>query len=246
VSALGIASFGPIDLDQNSATFGEITTTPKSAWRKVNLLRAMRSALAVPVAIETDVNAAAMGEAEWGAARGVEDCVYITVGTGIGGGVLVAGRPIHGILHPEIGHLRIPQLQEDAFPGCCSFHDNCLEGLASGPALLKRWACAPERLPPTHAAWKLEAQYLAMAVSTVIYTLSPQRIILGGGVMQQAALLPLIRHNVMKIVNGYIRKPQVGEAVDQYIVSPELGRHSGVLGAILLASQSFAAPAKMQ
>ncbi|HTL61454.1 MAG TPA: ROK family protein [Nitrospira sp.] len=238
LSAVGIASFGPIDLDQKSATFGAITTTPKTAWRNVNLVRTMANALAVPVAIETDVNAAALAEAEWGAARGLEDCVYVTVGTGIGGGVVVRGRPVHGLLHPEIGHLRIPQLQEDGFPGSCPFHANCLEGLASGPALLKRWACAPESLPVTHPAWKFEAHYLAVAISTVLYTLSPQRIILGGGVMQQAVLFPMIRRNVMQIVNGYIDKPQVQESIDGYIVPPQLGTHSGVLGGILLAHRS--------
>ena len=239
LSAIGIACFGPIELDCKSPTFGEITTTPKRAWRNVNIVQAMAQALPVPVAFETDVNAAALAEAEWGAARGIEDCVYFTVGTGIGGGVVVGGRPVHGLLHPEIGHLRISQREDDRFAGSCPFHGNCLEGLASGPALTARWGCAPETLPSTHPAWEMEAHYLAVAVSTVLYTLSTHRIILGGGVMQQAVLFPMIRRNVRQILNGYIDKPQVNEAIDQYIVPPRLGRQSGVLGALLLARRAF-------
>jgi fructokinase len=234
---LGIASFGPIDLDANSATYGYITTTPKTAWREFNIVGALAKALAVPVAFETDVNAAALAEAEWGAARDVEDCLYITIGTGIGGGVVVRRRPVHGLLHPELGHLRVAHLEEDTFPGSCPFHGNCLEGLASGPALSKRWGCPAEELPANHPAWELEAHYVAHALSSVILTVSPHRIILGGGVMQQETLLPLIRRNVVLLLNGYIAKTQVKEGIDRYIVPPQLGRHSGVLGAILLAGR---------
>jgi fructokinase len=236
LTALGIASFGPIDLERTSPTYGYITTTPKTAWRHVDIVGILTRALAVPVAFETDVNAAALAEAKWGAARDVEDCVYITVGTGIGGGVLVNRRPVHGVLHPEIGHLRIPPLREDPFSGSCSFHGNCLEGLASGPALSARWGCSPERLPADHPAWDLEAHYLAVALVNLICSVSPRRIILGGGVLQQPVLLPLIRRKVVSMLNGYIAKPELNEAIDSYIVPPQLGRHSGVLGAILLAS----------
>jgi len=239
LSALGIACFGPINLDRKSPRFGEITTTPKAAWRNVNIVEALAKALGVPVVFETDVNAAALAEAEWGAARGIEDCIYITVGTGIGGGVVVRGRPVHGLMHPEIGHLQVPPREDDRFAGSCPFHGNCLEGLASGPALTARWGCAAETLPSGHPAWELEAHYLAAAVSTVVYTLSPHRVILGGGVMHQAALFPMIRQKVMRITNGYIDKPQITEAIDRYIVPPQLGSHSGVLGAMLLAARAF-------
>jgi fructokinase len=236
LAALGIASFGPIDLECTSPTYGYITTTPKTAWRHVDIVGTLTRALGVPVAFETDVNAAAIAEAKWGAARDVHDCVYITVGTGIGGGVLVNRRPVHGILHPEIGHLHLPQLREDPFSGSCAFHGNCLEGLASGPALSARWGCSPERLPADHPAWELEAHYVAVALVNLICTLSPQRIVLGGGVMQQPVLLPLIRRKVVSLLSGYIAKPELNEAIESYIVPPQLGGYSGVLGAILLAS----------
>jgi fructokinase len=200
--------------------------------------------LAVPVAFETDVNAAALAEAEWGASRDVEDSVYITVGTGIGGGVVVKGEAVHGLLHPEIGHIRVAHdLDKDPFTGSCQFHGDCLEGLASGPALSQRWGRPPENVPATHPAWELEAHYLASAIAILVYTLSPHRIVLGGGVMQQDALFPMIRRNVVRFMNGYIAKPQLREEIDRYIVPPGLGRYSGVLGAILLAGRCRQRPA---
>ena len=236
LSSLGIASFGPIDLNQKSSSYGHITTTPKTAWRNFDIVGAVAKALPVPVAFETDVNAAALAEGEWGATTDVDDYVYITVGTGIGGGVVVRRRPVHGLLHPEVGHLHLLQREDDSFAGTCPFHGNCLEGLASGPALAKRWGCPPESLPATHPAWQLEAQYLSIAVCTLIYTLCPHRFILGGGIMQQDALLPMIRRNVVRLLNGYLDKPEF-HATDGYIVSPQLGGRSGVLGAMLLARQ---------
>lgn len=244
LEALGIASFGPIDLDRTSSTYGYITTTPKTAWRNFDLVGALSKELAVPVAFETDVNAAALAEAEWGASRDVGDSVYITVGTGIGGGVVVKGEPVHGLLHPEIGHIRVPHdLAKDPFPGSCQFHGDCLEGLASGPALSQRWGRPPESLPTTHPAWELEAHYLASAIAILVYALSPYRIILGGGVMQQDALFPMIRRNVVHFMNGYIAKPQLREDINRYIVPPGLGRYSGALGAILLAGRCCQRPA---
>ena len=237
LSSLGIASFGPIDLNRNSSTYGHITTTPKAAWRNFDIVGALGKALPVPIAFETDVNAAALAEGQWGAARDVADYVYITVGTGIGGGVVVERRPVHGLMHPEIGHLHLQQQEDDPFAGICPYHGNCLEGLASGPAIAKRWGCSPERLPATHPAWELEAQYLAVAVSTLVYTLSPHRFILGGGVMQQDALLPAIRRNLLRLLNRYIGKSELHEGIDGYIVRPGLSSHSGVLGAILLAGR---------
>jgi fructokinase len=238
LAALGLASFGPIDLDPASATYGYVTTTPKTAWRNCNLVEALAKELAVPVAFETDVNAAALAEAKWGASQDVEDSVYMTVGTGIGGGVIIKGKAVHGLVHPEIGHLRVSHdVHRDPFTGMCQFHGDCLEGLASGPALSQRWGRPAEDLPPTHPAWELEAQYLASAISILVCTLSPQRIILGGGVMQRDELFPLIRRNVTRLINGYIAKPQLSEQIDRYIVPPRLGRYSGVLGGILLASR---------
>lgn len=238
LTALGIASFGPIDLAPDSRTYGTITTTPKTAWRNFDLLGALSERLGVPCAFETDVNAAALAEAEWGASRDVRDSVYITVGTGVGGGVIIDGSAIHGFLHPEIGHLRVSHdFQRDPFPGSCEVHRDCLEGLASGPALLQRWGCHAEDLPARHPAWELEAHYLASAISSLIYTVSPHRIILGGGVMQREELFPLIRGEVSRLVNGYIAKPQLNEEIDAYIVPPALGKYSGVLGGILLGSR---------
>ena len=237
LSSLGIASFGPIDPNRDSSRYGQITTTPKTAWRNFDIVGEVAKALPVPIAFETDVNAAALAEGEWGAARDVDDYVYITVGTGIGGGVVVNRRPVHGLLHPEIGHLHLAQREDDSFAGICPFHGNCLEGLASGPALAKRWGCPPESLPATHPAWELEAQYLSMSVCTLVYTLCPRRVILGGGVMQQNALFPMIRRNVVRLLNGYIDTAEFHDAIDSYIVSPRLGSHSGVLGAMLLGGQ---------
>src|SRR6476620_6546566 len=229
LTGLGIASFGPIDLDRTSPTCGYITTTPKTAWRNFDLVGALSKELAVPVAFETDVNAAALAEAEWGASRDVQDSVYVTVGTGIGGGVIVQGGAIHGILHPEMGHLLVPHdVHKDPFVGSCEFHGDCLEGLASGPALSKRWGRPAEDLPADHPAWELEAHYLAGAISTLVYTVSPHRIVLGGGVMQRKELFPWIRRKVVRLINGYIAKPQLNEEIDRYIVPPRLGRYSGV------------------
>lgn len=240
LSALGIASFGPLDLDPESPTYGQITTTPKIAWRNYDVVGTMVRALAVPVEFDTDVNAAALAEARWGAARDVEDSVYVTVGTGIGGGSVVRGRVIHGLLHPEMGHIRVPHdWKEDPFAGNCPYHDDCLEGLASGPAIFQRWGTPAENLPEDHPAWKLEARYLALALSTFVCVLSPQRIVLGGGLMQQPVLLPMVRREVALQINGYIAKPQLNEEADRYIVPPQLGQHAGVLGAILLAKSGL-------
>ncbi|MCX7839540.1 MAG: ROK family protein [Anaerolineae bacterium] len=235
VAAIGIGSFGPIDLHRDSPTYGYITTTPKPGWRNTDLVGAIRRALDVPVAFETDVNAAALGEHRWGAARGLDTFIYLTIGTGIGGGGLVSGKLMHGLIHPEMGHIRLPHdLTRDPFPGACPFHGDCLEGLASGPALEKRWGARAETLPADHPAWELEAHYLALALVNYICTLSPQRIILGGGVMEQAQLFPLIRREVVQLLNGYIQSPAIIEQIDTYIVPPALGARAGVLGALAL------------
>lgn len=236
---IGIGSFGPLDLDPASATYGYLTTTPKLGWTRTNLVGVFREAFGLPVGFDTDVNAAALGEARWGAARGLADFVYLTIGTGIGGGGMANGKLIHGLVHPEMGHLRVPHdLQRDPFPGICPYHGDCLEGLASGPALEARWGIRGEEIPWDHPAWKLEAHYLALGLVNIICTLSPRRIIMAGGVMQQKQLFPLIRQDVRRILNGYIQSVSLESGIEDYIVPPALGNKSGVMGAIALALQA--------
>ncbi len=234
--AIGIASFGPVDPNPLSPTYGYITSTPKPGWANTDFAGYIRESLRVPVGFDTDTNVAALGEHRWGAAVGLDTFIYLTVGTGIGGGGLVNGKLIHGMLHPEMGHLAIPHdKEEDPFEGWCKFHKDCLEGLASGPAIESRWGIRGENLPADHPAWQLEAKYLAFGLVNYIYTLSPQRIIMGGGVMQQSHLFPLIRQRVQHLLNGYIQVDDVLQQIDQYIVPPKLGPRAGVLGAIALA-----------
>jgi fructokinase len=233
--AVGIGSFGPVDLDRHSPTFGHITSTPKPGWANCNLAGTVEQALGVPVGFDTDVNAAALGEAEWGAGQGLSDLLYLTVGTGIGGGAIVGGRVMHGLVHPEMGHIRIPRdSSRDPYPGTCPYHGDCLEGLACGPAMKERWGAPAEELPPDHAAWALEAHYLALAVSNLALTLSPQRIVLGGGVMQPHLFAP-IRHEFLRLLNGYVRHPALIQRMEEYIVPPKLGGQAGILGALVLA-----------
>ncbi len=239
VRAVGIGSFGPLDPDSDSPTYGHITTTPKPGWAHFDLLGAVRSALDVPAAFDTDVNAAALGEHRWGAAQGLDTFLYLTIGTGIGGGAMLAGELLHGLLHPEMGHIRLPHDRErDPFEGICPFHGDCLEGLASGPAMEARWGQRAETLPAEHPAWELEAHYLALGLVNFITTLSPQRIIMGGGVMSHPGLFPRIRAEVQTLLNGYIRSPEITERIEEYIVPPALGGRAGVLGAIALAQQA--------
>ncbi len=236
IQALGVGSFGPVDPDPTSPTWGYITMTPKLPWRNTDIAGALQRGLGVPIAFDTDVNVAAYGEYVWGAAQGLEAFVYLTIGTGIGGGGLMHGKLMHGLMHPETGHLRIPHdWQRDPYPGCCPSHGDCLEGLANGPALWGRWKVDPSTLPPDHEAWKLEAHYIALALANIIYTVSPQRIILGGGVMDQAFLFPMIRREVQETLNGYIVSDMILNRIDEYIVPPALSNRSGRLGAIALA-----------
>lgn len=236
LDAVGIASFGPVDPNPASPAFGYITTTPKPGWAQCDFAGRVREALGVPVGFDTDVNGAALAEGRWGVARGLDTFVYLTVGTGIGGGAVVNGRLVHGMLHPEMGHVRVPHDPlRDPYPGCCPYHKDCLEGLASGPAIEARWGQRAESLPPDHPAWALEADYVAHGLVPQIYLLSPQRIILGGGVMEQPTLFPAIRERVLAILNGYIQSPLLLEGIDEYIVPPGLGNRAGVLGAIALA-----------
>lgn len=233
---IGIGSFGPLDLSPRSPSFGIITTTPKPGWANTDLVGAFKAAFGLPVGFDTDVNAAALGEGRWGAAHGLADFLYLTIGTGIGGGGMSGGQLIHGLVHPEMGHIRIPHdPARDPFPGACPFHGDCFEGLASGPAIEARWGRRGESLPPDHPAWELEALYLALGLVNFICTLSPRRVILGGGVMTQSHLFPMIRKQVQVLLNGYIAAPEILDRIDDYIVPPALGPQAGVLGAIALA-----------
>jgi fructokinase len=242
--AIGIGSFGPIDLHPASPAFGHITSTPKLAWRNFDLAGTVQRALNLPVGFDTDVNMAALGEARWGAAQGVSDFLYVTVGTGIGGGALVDGKVLHGFLHPEMGHIRVPHdWAKDSYPGACPYHGDCLEGLASGPAIQARWGVSGIDLPPEHAAWDLEAHYLALGLANWVCTLSPRRIVMGGGVMQHSHLFPEIRRHLQQLLNGYIQSSVLLDAIEQYVVPPGLGNRSAVLGALVLAEQTAASHA---
>jgi fructokinase len=228
IRALGIASFGPVDLNPRSETYGYITSTPKAAWRNTDIAGMLGRALGVPVALDTDVNAAALAESQWGAAQGLDDVVYLTVGTGIGGGALAGGKLVHGLVHPEMGHMRVGHdLSTDPYPGVCPYHRDCLEGLASGPAIEQRWGMPAEKLPPDHPAWQLQARYLAAGIVNLVCILSPRRVIMGGGVMEQVHLFPMIREQVAAALNSYVAIPEIGP--------PLLRRDTGVLGAIALA-----------
>ena len=241
LSGLGIACFGPLDPDIHSPTYGHILATPKAGWAGADVVGALRSALPVPIAFDTDVNGAALGEWRWGAAQGLSTFLYFTVGTGVGGGAMVEGKLLHGLIHPEMGHIPLPHdYAQDPFPGGCPFHGDCFEGLASGPAMEKRWGQRAETLPADHPAWDLEAHYIARAMQGFICSFSPQRIILGGGVLQQPALLPLVRAKVLAYLNNYVNSEAILEHIDTYIVPPGLGSRAGVCGAFALAQQAEA------
>ena len=235
---LGVASFGPLDLDPASPAFGTIRATPKKGWEDVPLLRWLQEKTGLPVVIETDVNGAALAEWLWGAAQGKRSCLYLTIGTGIGGGLVVEGQPFRALSHAEMGHLRLARLAGDTFEGICPFHGDCLEGLASGPALAQRVGEPAESLPPTHPAWELEAAYLAQALHTLICVLVPHQIVLGGGVMKQRHLFPRLWHRVRASLNSYLPLREVNESIERYIVPPALEPLSGVLGAIALARRA--------
>lgn len=239
IEALGIASFGPVDPNPASPIFGYITFTPKPGWGQTNLGGTLGQALNVPVGFDTDVNGAALGEYRWGAAQGLETFVYLTIGTGLGGGGLMGGRLMHGLIHPEMGHIRLPRHPDDTYEGTCPFHGDCWEGMAAGPALERRWGQRAETMPVDHPAWEMEAHYLAYGLVNLICTLSPQRIIMGGGVMDQKQLFLLLYKKVPALLNKYVHSPAILEDIESYIVSPGLGNRAGVLGAIALAQNAI-------
>jgi len=237
LSAVGIASFGPLDLDPDSPTYGYITTTPKAGWEHVDLCGQIRRGLNVPVAFDTDVNAAAYGEQTWVPEnRSLDPFLYMTVGTGIGVGAIINGAPLHGLIHTEAGHSHIPHDRSwDPFPGVCPYHADCLEGLASGFSMSKRWGQSPESLPDAHPGWDLEVEYIALALLNLIYLYSPRRIVLGGGVSQHPGFHQAVRRKVRQLNSGYIHSPMLLEGLDDYIRPPALGNRSGALGAIAMA-----------
>lgn len=238
VASIGLACFGPLDLDMNSSSYGSITSTPKVAWQRYNIVNALKERFALPIGFDTDVNAAALGEQRWGAARDVDSLIYITVGTGIGVGVVIDGRLLHGALHPEAGHIRVPKLPDDKFQGVCPFHGDCLEGLASGPALKERWQVGSALdLPRDHPAWDMEAQYIAYAVCNYTLCYAPQRVVLGGGVMRQPGLIERIRPRLTSAINRYVQYPAVNQ-VDSYLVAAGLGDNAGIAGALALAERA--------
>lgn len=238
IRALGIGSFGPVDLDKNSPTYGSFTTTPKLAWANYPIVAEFKQALNVPVGFDTDVNAAALGEATFGCTQGLDSSVYITVGTGVGLGILINGKPYHGLMHPEGGHVLLVRHPDDPMPrGICPYHPNCLEGLTCGPALEVRWGAKGPELADRKEVWEIEAYYIAQAITDYIMVLSPRKIVLGGGVMHQEGLIELIRAEVGRLVNDYLRVDSLHD-LDNYIVPPSLNDNQGILGALQLAIEA--------
>jgi len=242
IESIGIGSFGPVGVNPKSPKFGWFLNTPKPSWQQIDFVGFVQRELGIHcIGFDTDVNAAALGEHRWGNAQGLDNFIYLTVGTGVGGGGMIGGQLIHGLLHPEMGHILIPQDKNaDPFEGACPFHKNCLEGLASGFAMEKRWGKKADTLPPNHPAWKLEAHYLALGLVNYILTLSPERIIVGGGIMEQKQLLPMVRQQVQSLLNGYMDVKAIAQNIDSYIVSPKLGEKAGFSGAFALAEQALA------
>lgn len=238
IEALGIGCFGPIDLNRSSKTYGCITTTPKLAWKNFNIVGAFKEALNVPVGFDTDVNGSALGEATWGITKGLENSMYITIGTGVGTGIITNGKLLHGMLHPEGGHLLLARHPKDSFEGTCPYHKNCLEGLAAGPAIEARWGEKGIKLADRKEVWELEAYYIAQALVNYIMVISPQRIVIGGGVMHQEHLMPLIREEVKRQLAGYIDTKELLD-MDQYIVLPSLNDNQGIMGALKLGLNEY-------
>lgn len=240
IDALGVGSFGPLDLNPASPTYGFITSTPKLAWKNYPLLKKLLDGRSIPAGIDTDVNAAIIAEAELGAARGCQNAVYVTIGTGIGGGVYANGQTVHGLLHPEVGHTLLRPHPLDPNPrGVCPYHESCLEGLAAGPAIGARVGGDAKNLPDDHPTFEIEAFYLAQMCVNLITTLSPERIILGGGVMQRSRLFAQVREQTVRLLNGYIQAPAITEHIDEYIVAPQLFPVSGLVGSYLIGKKAL-------
>lgn len=238
IKALGIGAFGPVDLNPASPTYGHILDTPKLAWRYFDFAGTLQRALAVPVGIDTDVNAACLGEMTYGCAQGLKNVIYLTVGTGIGAGIAIDGKLVHGMLHPEAGHILLEPHPEDSFAGICPYHKKCLEGMASGPAIAERWGAQAADLHENPKVWELESYYIGQALVNYIMVLSPEKIILGGGVMKQTQLFPLVRRQVARLINGYLKTKELAD-LDNYIVPNSLKDRQGILGALELAKRAW-------
>ena len=234
IEALGIGTFGPIDPDPNSPTYGYITTTPKPHWNQVDILGQLKQRYPIPMGFDTDVNGSALGEATWGVTQGLENSIYITIGTGVGMGIITNGKLLHGMLHPEAGHMLLRKHPEDTYEGKCPYHKTCLEGLAAGPAIEARWGKKGIELADKKEVWEMEAYYIGQALVDLICILSPQRIILGGGVMHQEHMMPLVREEVKKQLNGYLKTKEL-EDLENYIVLPSLNDNQGIMGCLKLA-----------
>lgn len=239
IKALGIGSFGPIDIDKASDTYGYITSTPKPGWGNYPFVGTMKDAFNVPIEYNTDVNGAALGELMHGAAHGLDSCLYITVGTGIGAGAAFQGKLLQGLSHPEMGHVLVRRHPEDTYKGRCPYHGDCAEGMAAGPAIEGRWGKKAIHLADRQEVWEMEAYYLAQALMQYILILSPKKIIMGGGVMKQAQIFSLVHKQVQELLNGYVAVPQITERIEEYIVSPGLGDDAGIVGALMLAKQAL-------
>jgi fructokinase len=239
VEAIGVGTFGPINIDPSSPQYGHVTTTPKPGWSGFNFLGTLKKQFNVPYGWDTDVNAAALGEAVWGAAKGLDSCVYYTFGTGVGLGVYTEGKLVHGLVHPEGGHVMTRRHPDDKYEGFCPYHGDCLEGVSAGPAIERRWKTKGSELPIDHPAWTMEAYYIAQAVAGTILMLSPKKVILGGGVMKQEQLFPLIRTEVLRQLNGYVNAEAILDRIDQYIVPPGLGDNAGLCGALALGLRAI-------
>jgi len=239
VEAIGVGTFGPIDIDPASPTYGYVTTTPKPGWSNYPFLDTLKKEFDVPFGWDTDVNAAAFGEATWGAAKGLDSVLYYTIGTGVGVGVYAEGKMVHGLVHPEGGHVLTRRHPDDTYEGFCPYHGDCLEGIAAGPAIERRWKVKGSELPVDHPAWEMEAFYIGQALANAILMLSPKKIILGGGVMHQMQLFPLIHEQVRKDLNGYVNAKAIAEGIADYIVPPGLGDNAGLCGSIALGLQAW-------
>ena len=237
--ALGIASFGPVDLRADSPTYGCITSTSKLGWRDTDVARRLARRLGVSTGFDTDVNGAALAEGRWGAARGLEDFAYVTVGTGIGVGSIVRGRSIFGMNHTELGHIRVARRPGDTFAGTCPYHGDCIEGLASGPAIEKRVGKPAAQLAPDDPAWEYVVHGLAQLLHTIVLTTAPRRIFLGGGVMSgQTQLFERIQQELKRSLNGYVQAPELDQDLARFIAPPGLGAMAGPLGALALAADA--------
>lgn len=239
-AGLGIASFGPISIDRSSRSYGHITATPKPGWADSDIAGRLARRTGVPTGFHTDVVGAALAEARWGAAKGLADLAYVTVGTGIGVGLIAGGRPVDGLTHSELGHIRAARYPGDAWPGTCPFHGDCLEGLAAGPAIAARAGKRADTLAFDDPTWDIVAHALGQLLHTLVLTGVPRRIVMGGGVMVGTAhLFPRVRAAMATSLAGYVSLPEVAQ-VDAYVVPPGLGDRAGPLGAIVLGEQALA------